>query len=552
MNRAYEETLLKTLREKLYLPDEHLYAELNGAGKVVLDEIIQGLNHDDPEVAIAFARLLVASFPEQAAELLFERIDRTDTASADQLLGLLAKIDTSHYRERLYRLAERGDEHFRATIVLHLSVQQDPDYLEQAIQLLDHANPRLRAAAIHYCLHHPASKLEPDVLARQWLALIQGNNGSCKAALALIPFLPLSGAGYRKQLEAAYQEAFARLLTIDDKETRICTFRKLSHWAGEIPETAYPALVQALSDDSPEIRTAAAGCLHLGGQYPATSLALQAVSDSHPAVRQAGIRSLKAISDDFPALALGMLEENKPSLRGQHALLESLVASGLPKSDCERLALLKAQEAHRLQDGITALETGEEPGSPAGSLVKLVLRERLEQTIQLALLALEPLHDAETIRIIRAGFASGEQRHIENAIEAFGNIEGSAAVKLLMQVMTRIYDHQQQRHGAPHTRTHGYSNAPAISGRKWKQGVSVSDMFKRLLLLKRSQIFSMVPTEDLRRVAGSLEEIRFFSGDRIFEINDQGDHLYLLVSGKVGISIDPNHLNARGARRFTA
>ena len=64
-------------------------------------------------------------------------------------------------------------------------------------------------------------------------------------------------------------------------------------------------------------------------------------------------------------------------------------------------------------------------------------------------------------------------------------------------------------------------------------------MFKRLLLLKRSQIFSMVPTEDLRRVAGSLEEIRFFSGDRIFEINDQGDHLYLLVSGKVGISIDP-------------
>lgn len=446
MNRAYEETLLKTLRERLFLPDEHLYSELNGAGKVVLDEIIQGLNHDDPEVAIAFARLLVGSFPEQAAELIFERIDTADTASADQLLGLLGEIDTSQYRERLYRLAERGDEHFRATVILQLSAQNDPDYLEQATGLLGHANPRLRAAAIHYCLHHPATEQGPDDLARQWLALIQGDSGSCKAALALIPFLPLSDPQHRKHLEAAYQDAFAHLLAIDENETRICTLRELSHWGGELPERAYPALALALSDDSPEIRAAAAGCLHLKGKQPTTSLILQAVSDSHPAVRQAGIESLKAVSKEYSALALSMITENTPSLRGQYALLESLVESGLSKSDCERLALLKAQEAHQLQDGITALESDGDPESPAGSLIKLVLRERLEQTIQLALLAIEPLHDAETIRVIRAGFASGDRRHIENAIEVFGNIEGGTAVKLLMQVMTRIYDHQLEQH----------------------------------------------------------------------------------------------------------
>jgi CRP-like cAMP-binding protein len=68
----------------------------------------------------------------------------------------------------------------------------------------------------------------------------------------------------------------------------------------------------------------------------------------------------------------------------------------------------------------------------------------------------------------------------------------------------------------------------------------VSDLFKRVLLLKQSPIFSMVATDDLRMVAGSLEQEDFYSGDRIFEINDQGDHLYLLVSGSVGISIDPD------------
>lgn len=69
----------------------------------------------------------------------------------------------------------------------------------------------------------------------------------------------------------------------------------------------------------------------------------------------------------------------------------------------------------------------------------------------------------------------------------------------------------------------------------------VPDLFDRLLLLKQSPIFSMVSTDDLRQVAKSLEERVFFAGDRIFEIDDQGDHLYLLVSGKIGICIDPAH-----------
>jgi CRP-like cAMP-binding protein len=66
------------------------------------------------------------------------------------------------------------------------------------------------------------------------------------------------------------------------------------------------------------------------------------------------------------------------------------------------------------------------------------------------------------------------------------------------------------------------------------------DLFDRLLLLKESPIFSMVATDDLRQVAKSLEECHYFAGERIFEINDRGDHLYILVSGKVGISIDPD------------
>jgi len=68
----------------------------------------------------------------------------------------------------------------------------------------------------------------------------------------------------------------------------------------------------------------------------------------------------------------------------------------------------------------------------------------------------------------------------------------------------------------------------------------MSDIFERVLLLKKSPVFSEVSTEDLRVVAGALEEAAYFVGDRIFDIDDQGDHMYILQSGKIGISIAPD------------
>lgn len=68
----------------------------------------------------------------------------------------------------------------------------------------------------------------------------------------------------------------------------------------------------------------------------------------------------------------------------------------------------------------------------------------------------------------------------------------------------------------------------------------MADLFKRVLFLKESDIFSKVTTDDLRYVAQALEEDVFFAGERVFDINDQGDHLYIVTEGKIGISIDPD------------
>ena len=64
----------------------------------------------------------------------------------------------------------------------------------------------------------------------------------------------------------------------------------------------------------------------------------------------------------------------------------------------------------------------------------------------------------------------------------------------------------------------------------------MTDLFDRILLLKKSPIFSEVVTEDLRIIAQALEKEVYLKSDRVFDINEQGDHMYMLQSGRVGIS----------------
>jgi CRP-like cAMP-binding protein len=66
----------------------------------------------------------------------------------------------------------------------------------------------------------------------------------------------------------------------------------------------------------------------------------------------------------------------------------------------------------------------------------------------------------------------------------------------------------------------------------------MSDLFTRILLLKNAPTFSQVKTEDLKVVAQSLEEEVYFSGDRVFDIDEHGDRMYIIQKGRIGISLD--------------
>jgi len=76
--------------------------------------------------------------------------------------------------------------------------------------------------------------------------------------------------------------------------------------------------------------------------------------------------------------------------------------------------------------------------------------------------------------------------------------------------------------------------------------------FERVLLLTRVPLFSYLRTDQLSRLEPLLEPVAWPKGERVFEAGDMGLELYIITSGRIGISVDPdrarqvfiNHLKA--------
>jgi len=64
------------------------------------------------------------------------------------------------------------------------------------------------------------------------------------------------------------------------------------------------------------------------------------------------------------------------------------------------------------------------------------------------------------------------------------------------------------------------------------------DLFEKILLLKKSDMFDQINTDDLRYVADALVEEKFFAGDIVFERDDRGDNMYVIIDGEIGIALD--------------
>ena len=424
MNKAYVSTLIATLKERLFLPDKRMYSDLQGAGDDALDEILRGINHADTEVSLAFARVLTASFPERAVEIILQRARSADNADIDRFLKMLAGLDITPHVDDVRQFGASGDAHLQTTVLGLLLEQGDAQALSEAVALLDSRNPRLQSTAVHAALQQgPAGRTREQALSA-WLELLNGSTAARLAALDNIPDLARIEGAEKQGLLQGYRQTFAYLLTDPAVMHRIRALQGLHRWQDTITADVEAAVTQALSSENPELRAAAAACLQLLNGEPRDVLLLQAIGDGHIRVRTAGIGTLRAVTDNFEEQALEWITGNRGSLRAQQALLMSLLDARLPGSVFENIVRTKAEAALQLQAAASILERDSKHATvSARVLLQYTLKEQRDQTIELALMALEPLYEPGTIGIIRAGFSSGDARHVANACEVLGNLD---------------------------------------------------------------------------------------------------------------------------------
>ena len=423
MNKTYVGTLLATLKERLFLPSKHMYSDLQGCGDKTLEEIMRGINNADEEVSLAFAKILVGSFPEKAAGIILERAGKMETATADRVLNLLAPLDLSAHTDKLRRFASNGDAHLQTTVMRLLLDRNHKTTITEAITQLDSSNPRMQSTAIHAALRYPDTHNYRNKAIAAWQSLLQSNTASRCAAMDNIQDIALLDSPEQQLLLPGYLTAFTSLLADSSDHASLHALQGLQHWHEDISPQLANAVIHTLAIENPLLRQAAVGCLHLINEDQRNRLILNAIGDGHIRVREAGIAMLQTVSKHYNKYALECISGNQASLRAQKTLMTSLMDAHLPRSIYEEIAHSKSGEILLLQDALAILEQDNgRPVNSARSLLQYTLKEQLDQTMELVLLALESLYNKETIRIIHAGFSCGDSRHIANACEVLGNL----------------------------------------------------------------------------------------------------------------------------------
>ncbi len=444
MNRAYVSTLLTTLKERLFLPDEQMYAALQGSSENVLAEVLRGVRHEDNEVSVAFSRLLVDSFPDKAVDLILDNIGKKDIPTIDRMLRLLSAHAISPYRAQLHELAHKGDKHLQATVLQMLIKDGDEQAGSEAIGLLNGDNPRLRSIGIRVALQ----RQHCDEALHHWLELLDAGSDARLAAMDLVPDIADLDDSHITTIIAAYHQALEALLQNPAADIRTRALTGISHWPRGHHINVDDLLTTALDSEDPALRAAAAGCLHMVAADNRDTRIIQALGDGHPRVREAALQSLKKSTTDFMETAVHWISTNHGNPRAQGALLSALQQMDLPATHYETIAARKVDVAGRLQAAVAVLErTPARAGdSTTLELVRHTLKERMEQTLLLALQALEPLYEPGIISIIRAGFSSGDNRHVANACEVLANLDDRKVAGRLHDILQQSIDKQVGEH----------------------------------------------------------------------------------------------------------
>lgn len=541
---AYKLALVDALRAgrpTLFTAEEEPFGGFQQDATTV-DAALQGMQHSDPLVRRTSAEILGNLEQPRAQDALVNALDDAESEVKVVALQSLARAEVSSAMlEVASRLNDPVAEVRAQAIETLCSLTKYPGGLKTYLE------PMLR---------------DSDGLVRS------------RAAVGLLQF----------GMNTEARDMLRSMSMLGEQEDRIHAIQAMAEW-GDLE--ALSLIENELNDrhaPSP-VRRAAAIALGMCGTH-ATDTLLETLSDDDPSVREGAV--------------LGLARLGPQTLDGILTKLSDPASEDGALQALSRLTVTQAEDQIRQyaeKRVVSALHYNEHWRSIAtqndGAALQLLadsFRDRARHDGLNVMSALSLLNDRETIIVAMENLQSREPNQLANALETLETVRDASLIRPLLELWEPVESSQTNGHieeilkdtlnhedewlracaafalspelisDANELLSHiAQSDADPfvreVAANKLQNGepmdtINTLSIMERILLLRRVPLLADLSPADLKRVAAIATEHHFLDGEVIFEQDEPGDEMYVVVSGEVRVLVkNEHHDNKEVARR---
>ncbi|MDQ1363914.1 MAG: hypothetical protein QG652_1776, partial [Pseudomonadota bacterium] len=432
MNRAYAREILLNLKKRLFIPDKQIHAFMDGKQPELIREIEQGLMSHEDDISIVYARVLSKSEPQLAAQLIPQRMSRASNAVKDQMVKILQPVECDAIKNQLRSELGRGDTHLDATLMKALFQSRDPAARQQVATLLNDENPRLRAAGIYGALRYPVPELIEQAVA-EWIHLLEKLEADTFMPAVELIVPEFSELYQAPPLLEKVQSKLTAMLHHEEPRFISIALNILATWPAGSLTGMDQTILSLAGNHNWIIRKACVRTAHLLADNAAHTLLFTALEDPHPNVRLAAIEYLAASQvNDISYIQHLLISTRSGSPKAQQTMLEYLMDNGCDSGTLHAISLSLANDARSLKAASLSLTNHARPLTPAASLLRHALDERVLEITDLALFATQSSGQDEDMAVIRAGLRSQDKRQFAQACELLSMINNQPLSQLIL------------------------------------------------------------------------------------------------------------------------
>lgn len=427
VNQSYMNTILATLKEKLFIPDNNLQIHSSAATGEMINSLSTNIYSENPDTCVQNAQWLLNIKPSTAVNIIQKRLAGSAPEISNRLLNLVLQSRHKLNRDILHHLLETGDNHLKATVLYMLFDDNDSTAKDLVPALLDSDNPRLVAAAAYGVWQCGITELEEKTRRLVRTLLHTGDDGHRLAILdlACLSPMPINPNDLAMQLNQLNPDIVKKALAALSLYSNIHS----TTLAGLLPDLA--------SHPDPDVRIQSLRNFRLMNARHFYKAIVEVLADEHPEVRITAAEELMHYSPDSAQFAVDLILGNRLTAKAQLSLVPELIKHGIDRNTLSDMAENKLQQA---RDYARATSILNNYFADKCELLIMVLAERKQLLLELGLQVLNGVENPADIAIIRAGLSCRDRRQAALAHEALRNLSN----KQLADQLGRLLDEQDK------------------------------------------------------------------------------------------------------------